>query len=116
MRASFSHVWLFSKNLRILMLRRFCYYVSFPALRILLFNIKKFSTGIFLVPIWNSKTMRMIQRVVLSRPFKYFGVFVVLLNAIMMTVEISIHYEQAFQAVFSDLNIINYVFVGKWPA
>jgi len=37
----------------------------------------------------------------------------VLLNAILMTVEIAIHYEQAFQEVFSRLNIINYVFVGK---
>ena len=57
--------------------------------------------------------MQMIQKVVLSRYFSLVGVLVVLLNAIMMTVEIAIHYDQAFQGAFSRLNIINYVFVGK---
>jgi len=55
----------------------------------------------------------MIQRFVLNPNFDRLGVVVVLLNAVLMTVEIAIHYEQAFQEAFSRLNIINYVFVGK---
>ena len=57
--------------------------------------------------------MKLIQRAVLSRYFNMVGIFVVLLNAILMTIEISIHYEESFQGVFSRLNIMNYIFVGE---
>nr|CAB3267179.1 two pore calcium channel protein 2-like [Phallusia mammillata] len=66
------------------------------------------------VPVWNSQCMVLVQRIVLHRYFNMVGNFVVLLNAILMTVEIAIHYEEAFQGVFSRLNIMNYVFVAYY--
>ncbi|CAK8675643.1 unnamed protein product [Clavelina lepadiformis] len=66
------------------------------------------------VPVWTSKVMKFIQKLVQNRYFDVAGNFVVLLNAILMTVEIAIHYEEAFKGVFSRLNIMNYVFVGYY--
>ncbi|XP_002122201.2 LOW QUALITY PROTEIN: two pore channel protein 2 [Ciona intestinalis] len=63
------------------------------------------------VPMWRSRHMRLIQRIVMSRYFNLIGNLMVLLNAILMTVEIAIHYEESFQTVFSRLNIMNYIFV-----
>lgn len=57
--------------------------------------------------------MVIVQKIVLHKYFNMVGNIVVLLNAILMTVEIAIHYEEAFQGVFSRLNIMNYVFVGQ---
>uniref|UniRef100_H2YUA3 Ion transport domain-containing protein n=1 Tax=Ciona savignyi TaxID=51511 RepID=H2YUA3_CIOSA len=66
------------------------------------------------IPVWQVKYMQTLQRIVLNRYFNVVGNLVVLLNAILMTVEIAIHYEEDFQAVFSHLNIMNYVFVAYY--
>jgi len=72
-----------------------------------------FSTHSFAVPVWNSPCLQLIQRFVLHKCFNFIGNVMVVANAILMTVEIAIHYEEAFRTAFSRLNIMNYVFVGK---
>ena len=66
-----------------------------------------------LVPTWSFKAMQVIQKVILSRWFNMAGNLMVLLNAVLMTIEIAIHYDEAFQEAFSRLNIMNCVFGGK---
>ncbi|XP_039262935.2 two pore channel protein 2-like [Styela clava] len=53
-----------------------------------------------------------VQVLVLHPAFNIIGNIMVLLNAILVTVEIAIHYEIAFREVFSRLNVVNYIFAA----
>ena len=57
--------------------------------------------------------MVVLQQVVFGKGFEIAGNLMVLCNAILMTIEIIIHYEADFQHSMSRLNIVNYVFASK---